>query len=138
MATANRKIGLICAALALALCAVYFSAEPAPVATRASQHAPPPAPVAHAYFETVPAAHPAPPVPPALVRSFDAERDLHQFYLAAKQSNDPAVVYQAYRAYIQCQALVSNANNVRVAFAGGDHARIEGDMMIRTRSSARV
>lgn len=69
-------------------------------------------------------------------RSFDTERDLHQFFLSAKQSNDPAVVYQAYRAYVQCQALVSNANNVRVAFAGGDHARIEGEMTAERATAA--
>ncbi len=88
----------------------------------------PPAQAARAYFDTVAVARPAPQVHANLPRSFDAERDLHQFYLAAKQSNDVAVVYQAYRAYVQCQALVSNADNVRVAFSGGDHARIEGDM----------
>jgi hypothetical protein len=70
---------------------------------------------------------PAPQAAP-LPRSYESAADLHQFFMLAKASNDPAIAYQAYRAYFQCQALVSNASNLRAAYAGGDRTDFPGDL----------
>lgn len=47
--------------------------------------------------------------------AFEAQRDLHQFYLQAKDAKDPAMVYQAYRAYGSCQSLLANLGSLRQA-----------------------
>lgn len=60
--------------------------------------------------------------------NFQSERDLYAFFEANKQSRNPAAAYQAYQAYVACQAMSANADRFRIAFGGGDHADIAGQL----------
>ncbi|MET3135154.1 hypothetical protein AAKU55_005457 [Oxalobacteraceae bacterium GrIS 1.11] len=60
--------------------------------------------------------------------SYESALDLHQFFMIAKESKDPSLLYQGYRAYIECQSLVSNASNLRAAFSGGDPSGLQGPL----------
>lgn len=51
---------------------------------------------------------------------FEGERDLLQFFNQAKQSQQPAVVYQAYRAFMACQSVMVNAANMRAGSTTGE------------------
>jgi len=65
---------------------------------------------------------------PSFPASYESAHDLYDFYMKAKGSSNPAIVYQAYRAYIECQSLGSNADRFRNAFSGGDSAGLQGTL----------
>ena len=59
---------------------------------------------------------------------YESARDLYQFFMLERESKDAGRVYQAYRAWLECNALLSDANGLRAAFAGGTNAGLNGPL----------
>lgn len=59
---------------------------------------------------------------------YESARDLYQFFMSERESQDAGRVYQAYRAWLECNALMADANGLRAAFAGGVPAGLSGPL----------